>query len=515
MLTSSNLCVRTTPVFLPGTFLYPVFFLLLFLLTLMPTANAQMLPTNPPPIMREFRAAWVATVDNIDFPSKRGLATEQQQAELRAILDKAVVLKLNAIILQIRPACDALYDSKLEPWSEYLSGQQGKAPEPYYDPLAFAIDEAHKRGLELHAWFNPYRAKHPSAKSSLADSHISKTQPELVKTYGKHLWLDPVEPKVQEHSLNVILDVVRRYDLDGVHVDDYFYPYKEKDASGHILDFPDDPSWQRYQKSDGTLSRDDWRRSNVDTFIERMYKAVKAEKAWVKVGISPFGIYRPGFPAQIKGFDQYTELYADARKWLNEGWLDYWTPQLYWSIEQTGQSFPVLLNWWIEQNVKGRHIWAGLYTSRIGDESAKPYSPEEILYQIKTTRGFAGSSGHAHFSMKCLMQNRGQIADKLLAEVYAQPALVPASPWLAATPPDLAQVTITAIEKAKEVKFQLPNQKIAWLWRVGILIGKSWNTRILPGNTASLTVPKEASWIQISAVSRTGIEGQAATIKIE
>ena len=491
--------------------LYP----LLMVVPMTAFAQIQSPPTLPPPVMREFRAAWVASVANIDFPSKMGLTTQQQKAELRAILDRAVALRLNAIIFQIRPACDALYDSKLEPWSEYLSGQQGKAPSPFYDPLAFAIDEAHKRGLELHAWFNPYRARHSLAKSALAESHLSKTQPELVKTYGKHLWLDPGEPKVQEHSLNVILDVVRRYDLDGVHVDDYFYPYKERDASGAIIDFPDEPSWHKYLDSGGTLTRDDWRRSKVDIFIERMYKAVKAEKVRVKVGISPFGIYRPGFPAQIKGFDQYTELYADARKWLNEGWLDYWTPQLYWSIEQTAQSFPVLLNYWIEQNLKGRHIWSGLYTSRIGDDTAKPYSTEEIIYQIKTARGFAGSGGHAHFSMKCLMQNRGQINDKLIADVYAQPALIPASPWLDATPPDLVQVTVTAIQKTKEMRFLLPNTQKAWLWRVSFLVGKTWNTQILPGTATNLSVPKAVSWVQVAAISRAGIEGQVVTLKVE
>ncbi len=213
----------------------------------------------PPKPMREFRGVWVATVNNIDWPSKRGLSTAEQKAELLAILDRAAQLKLNAIIFQVRPACDAMYASKIEPWSEYLTGTMGKAPEPFYDPLEFAIEEAHKRGLELHAWFNPFRALHPSAKSPIATNHVSKTKSDLVRRYGKHLWLDPGERDVQDYTLSVVLDVMKRYDVDGIHFDDYFYPYKEKNGGGAEMDFPDDASWKKYGARSG-LSRDDWRR---------------------------------------------------------------------------------------------------------------------------------------------------------------------------------------------------------------------------------------------------------------
>src|SRR5688572_23407857 len=192
------------------------------------TACSQAHATLPPKLAREFRGVWVATVSNIDWPSKKGLTTQQQQAELLAIFDKCVELKLNAISFQVRPMADALYASKLEPWSEFLTGAIGKAPSPPYDPLEFAVREAHARGLELHAWFNPYRARHPSAKSPASEDHLTKRRPDLAKTYGTHSWLNPTHPEVQEHCLNVILDVVRRYDIDGVHIDDYFYPYKEK-----------------------------------------------------------------------------------------------------------------------------------------------------------------------------------------------------------------------------------------------------------------------------------------------
>jgi uncharacterized lipoprotein YddW (UPF0748 family) len=201
---------------------------------------------TPPPPPREFRAAWVAAVGNIDWPSKRDLSTAEQKAELLAILDRAAELKLNVVILQVRPAADALYASAIEPWSEYLTGAMGKPPEPFYDPLAFAVAEAHRRGLELHAWFNPFRARHFSAKSPIAGSHISRRRPQWVRPYGKQLWLDPGEKGVQDYSLSVVMDVVKRYDIDGVHFDDYFYPYKEPDAAGRDLDFPDGLSWRRY-----------------------------------------------------------------------------------------------------------------------------------------------------------------------------------------------------------------------------------------------------------------------------
>jgi uncharacterized lipoprotein YddW (UPF0748 family) len=315
------------------------------------SATYQECSIKPPIPMREFRAAWVATVANIDWPSRKGLTTAEQKAELLAIVERAAQLKLNAIVFQVRPACDALYASEIEPWSEFLTGTMGKAPEPYYDPLAYVIDEAHKRGIELHAWFNPYRAGHPSAKSPVSARHVTRTHPELVRHYGKQLWLDPGEKEVQEYSLSVVMDVVRRYDVDGVHFDDYFYPYKEIDRSGNEMEFPDEASWKRFGAG-GKLERDDWRRENVNAFVEKVYASIKATKPWVKFGISPFGIWKPENPPQIKGFDAYSKLYADSRKWLMKGWVDYFAPQLYWSIASEEQSFPVLLKWWSQQNSK-------------------------------------------------------------------------------------------------------------------------------------------------------------------
>ncbi|HKG95317.1 MAG TPA: family 10 glycosylhydrolase, partial [Gemmatimonadaceae bacterium] len=386
----------------------------------------------PPPARRELRAIWVATVSNIDWPSRAGLPVEQQKAELVALMDRAAALRLNAVIFQVRPAADALYESKLEPWSEYLTGEMGRAPEPFYDPLRFAVEEAHARGLELHAWFNPYRARIGEARrdAPIAASHISRAHPELVRSYGRSLWMDPGERAVQDHSLRVVLDVVRRYDVDGVHIDDYFYPYRERDsATRELLDFPDSASYARYRRAGGTLARDDWRRRNVDEFVRRMNAAVHAAKPWVKVGVSPFGIYRPGQPARVVGLDPYVELYADSRKWFANGWLDYLSPQLYWPVAAPGQSYPALLRWWSQQNVRRRHLWPGLFTSRVNPASREErrWTPHEVTEQILRTRAEPGATGHVHFSAKALMQNYAGLADSLAADLYAEPALVPAS----------------------------------------------------------------------------------------
>jgi uncharacterized lipoprotein YddW (UPF0748 family) len=373
----------------------------------------------------EFRAAWVATVANIDWPSRPGLSTAQQQQELIAICDFAAGLNLNALVLQVRPASDALYASPLEPWSEYLTGHQGRPPKPFYDPLEFAVEAAHHRGLQLHAWVNPFRARHPTAKSELPADHPIRRLDHAVRTYGAYRWFDPGEPEAVEHTLAVVLDIVRRYDIDGIHMDDYFYPYPVKDEQGEEVDFPDAQSYAHAVKNGETLDRNDWRRQNIDRFVERLYQEVKQAKPSVQVGISPFGIWRPGHPPGITGFDQYDKLYADARKWLREGWVDYFTPQLYWQVESKGQSFPQLLAWWQEQNVHDRHLWPGLFTSRVGSKDNGNWAADEIIHQIELTRAQPGATGHVHFSMKALQQNRGGLADRLRETLYAEPAPVP------------------------------------------------------------------------------------------
>jgi uncharacterized lipoprotein YddW (UPF0748 family) len=459
-----------------------------------------------PPFPREFRAAWVATVDNIDWPSKRGIPTDQAQSELLAILDKARDMHLNAVIFQVRPSADALYESKIEPWSEYLTGEQGRAPSPFWDPLRFAVDEAHKRGLELHCWFNPYRAMHPAQKGPNAPRHVSRQRPSIVRQYGKYLWMDPGEKETQKQSLDVMLDVVRRYDIDGVHIDDYFYPYREKDSAGNYIDFPDTPSWQRYVATGGRMSRSDWRRNNVDTFIADLYKGIKREKAWVKFGISPFGIYRPGIPEGIKaGVDQFADLYADARRWLVEGWCDYYTPQLYWKIEQTPQAYPTLLNWWVRQNPKGRNVWPGLFTSQVMTSANWPAS--EIVNQIETTRRTPGATGTVHFSMKALMQNQKGLADTLRNGLYRHQALVPASPWLDSSPPPAPTLT----QRVPGVFDVAPGDRSEPLrfWAVWARYGDEWQFETRSAGSSTIEVmpgrnDKKLAQVAVAAVDRVG-----------
>lgn len=445
---------------------------------------------SPPPMPREFRGVWVATVGNIDWPSRKGLSTGQQQRELLNILDRAAELNLNAVILQVRPAADAFYDSELEPWSEYLTGSMGQPPDPPWDPLAFAVEQAHARGLELHAWFNPFRARNNVDRDGVSADHISRTHPELVREYGDQLWMDPGELAVRDHTIGVILDVVSRYDIDGVHIDDYFYPYPVVPAPGDTLPFPDDPSWQRYVAGGGTLSRQDWRRQNVDQFIQQLYTSIKAAKPWVKFGISPFGTWRPGYPPAISGYDAYANLYADARKWLWRGWLDYAAPQLYWPISRWDMSFPILLGWWDQQNLHGRHLWPGLIPSRVGDPSrtTEDWSATEILRQIYVTRGQHGASGNILFSMRALMGRADSVARLIRERAYTEKALVPASTWLDATPPAQPVVSLVPQGGGFRLSFRTAGEP-AWQWVVQVHYEDGrWESHILPGAAASLEV---------------------------
>lgn len=454
----------------------------------------------PPAPAREFRAAWVATVDNIDWPSKRGLPTDKAVAELKHILDTAKRLNFNAIVLQVRPSADALYESKLEPWSEYLTGQQGKAPDPYWDPLAYAVTEAHRRGLELHCWFNPYRAWHPAAKGTPARDYIGLTHRHAVRGYGKYQWMDPAESVTQQRTIEVMMDVARRYDIDGVHIDDYFYPYKERDAKGTLIDFPDAAPYDLYRKAGGKLNKGDWRRLQVNQLIERFYGQLKRERPWVKFGISPFGIYRPGVPEGIKaGVDQYADLYADVIKWWHNGWLDYLSPQLYWPIAQTPQSYPKLLEYWRDENKRKRHLWIGNYSGRL-DKANGNWSTSELLNQIKLTRE-KGAGGNVFFSMKTFLRDWKGINGALLRGPYAQPALVPASPWLdGKAPPAPIFETITDDlarwrSEGEPIRFYL----------VQVLRSGSWSTaQISAEPTLRLKDREDIEGVAVTALDRVG-----------
>jgi uncharacterized lipoprotein YddW (UPF0748 family) len=466
----------------------------------------------PPPIDREFRGLWVATVDNIDWPSKRNLTTRQQKDEMIHILDRAVELNFNVIVLQVRPACDAIYDSPIEPWSEYVTGEMGRPPSPYYDPLAFAVEEAHKRGLELHAWFNPYRARFRDLKTPLARNHVTVKHPELIRPYGKLLLLDPTEQGTRDYSLSVIKDVVRRYDIDGVHFDDYFYPYPEKSGTRE-MEFPDDVSWRRYQKTGGKLSRSDWRRQNVDLFVRQVGEAIKAEKPWVKFGISPFGIWQPKHPRDILGFDAYNKLFADSRKWLADGWVDYMAPQLYWPASQKAQSFPVLLQWWAGQNLSHRILCPGM---KAGDWPGINQPAREMALEIQLTRKQPGADGNILWHSKPLLQNKGGMADILATNVYTRPALVPACPWISKEAP--GQPILAAHETRRELKISWkPSNGFVWRWVLQKKVGGHWTTEILPGEQneevmragARTALPQV---VVISAVNRYGNLSRGAVL---
>lgn len=495
--------------------------------TFVPIAVGASVDTVAPDLLREFRAAWIATVDNIDWPSKPGLPADSQRAELRTLLDRAARLHLNAVIFQVRPSADAFYVSSLEPWSYYLTGQQGVGPVPAYDPLAFAVDEAHARGLELHAWFNPYRARYSTEPAKASPKHVSRVRPAAVRKYGSYLWMDPGDPWVRARTTRVILDVVNRYDIDGVHLDDYFYPYPERTRRRREIPFPDAATWKKYKAQRGKLSRDDWRRENVDKLVDTVYREIKRAKPWVKFGISPFGIWRPGYPASVRGFDAYEKLYADSRRWIREGWADYFTPQLYWKVSAPLQGYGELLAWWRGENQQGRHVWPGNYTSRVSATGAGAWAAEEILAQVRLTRESATSAGNVHFSMSAFVRDADGLGARLVSDLYALPAVVPASPWLGAATPEAPQATVTSVEGVPRLSVAPPasvevparvSETVRW-WTVRVLVDGEWRAAIIDGRQRVVTLPSSAMGgppvrVVVTAVDRVGNESVPVIVAI-
>jgi uncharacterized lipoprotein YddW (UPF0748 family) len=473
-----------------------------------PAASYRPGSIEPPWVMREFRGVWVATVGNVDWPSKPGLPVAQQKAELLAILDRAQRLNLNAVIFQVRPCCDAMYESTLEPWSYYLTGAMGRAPSPYYDPLAFAVEEAHRRGLQLHAWFSPYRAGRLTDKTGFSADHVAKAHPDWVRKYGDVLWVDPGVPEAQDHTLRVIMDVVSRYDIDGVTFDDRL-GYPEPDPQ-HKIDFPDAATYRRYRESGGQLERDDWRRENVNTFVHRVYDAVKAAKPWVQVGIAPRGIWENGYPPSIKGGSSYSLLYSDSRKWLMDGWLDYCAPQLYWDIAQSEQSFPVLLNWWREQNTRHRNLWPGLYTEKF---ATSRQGEAEILGQVRIIRDqLDGKAGAIHYSAKCLVAKQSGMATALASSVYALAAVIPASAWLEpGVFPGKPAFWVEEGGRARWATVGMTNGVSVWLWQSRT--SNQWQTLILPGEMRGFEITGTPDVLSLTAIDRCGAASPPAVLQ--
>ncbi|MBD2564211.1 MULTISPECIES: glycoside hydrolase family 10 protein [Nostoc] len=478
-----------------------------------PTPTPIPIPTpTPTPVgsvkvnhSREFRGAWVASVWYSNWPSKAGLSVAQQKAELSEIISKLQALNFNALIFQVRPEGDALYESQLEPWSAWITGTQGKVPEPFYDPLAFAIAECHKRNIELHAWFNPYRASTSTDPAKTVRPHIAATNPESVYLWKTQRWMDPGLKIVQDRAYNVILDVVKRYDVDGIHLDDYFYPYPIEGQP-----FPDDKTYAAYKAAGGTLSLGDWRRDNVNRMVQRLWQGIKATKPDVKFGISPFGIYRPGQPTGITGLDAYNVLYADAKKWLEEGWIDYIAPQLYWRTDQPQQSYSALLQWWTQVNTKQRHVYAG---NNLTEPSNKSRESDEIEKQVKISRSQAGrlSLGNIFFNVGVLTENSQGIADKFQSLLYNKPALPPTLSWQDKTPPP------------PPIGLQVNNRKLSWQpgdnqpvrsWTLYRLSGDTWTIqRILSAGTTFATV-QQAGTYAVCAVDRLANESVGTVITV-
>ena len=366
---------------------------------------------------REFRAAWIQSV-NGQF---RGMPTEKLKQNLIGQLNSLQKAGINAIIFQVRPEADALYASRLEPWSRFLTGVQGKAPEPYWDPMQFMIDECHKRGMEFHAWINPYRTK-TTLKSELAPNHVYNIHPEWFVTYGDQLYFDPALPESRRHICMVVSDIVSRYDVDAIHMDDYFYPYPSKGK-----DFPDDASFARF--GGGFSNKGDWRRSNVNVLIKKLHETIREIKPWVKFGVSPFGIYRnessDPLGSKTKGLQNYDDLYADVLLWAREGWIDYNIPQIYWHIGHPVADYETLVKWWA-RNTENRPLFIGQSVMNTV-QNADPKNPSinQLPRKMALQRAYQTIGGSCQWPASAVVENAGKYRDALIAEYHKYPALPP------------------------------------------------------------------------------------------
>jgi uncharacterized lipoprotein YddW (UPF0748 family) len=467
------------------------------------------LGNDPPTLAREFRGLWVATVANIDWPTQTGLSQATAFEEMRVILDRAQALRMNAVIVQVRAAGDALYPSTKEPWSRVLTGTQGTTPG--WDPLASWIEEAHKRGLELHAWFNPFRAGNVSDTSRLAPNHLARARPDLARIAQGQLWFDPGESEVRQWTLDVIKDVVSRYDIDAVHLDDYFYPYPLSGAPRPVQ-FPDDASYEKYRVAGGAdMPRADWRRQNINSFVQQLYAAVHALKPSVRVGISPFGIWRPGNPAGIIGLDAYADIFADSKQWLENGWLDYFAPQLYWPLSSTGQNFSALFDWWLSMNTQRRHVWPGLAAYRVADGSSSAYFASEIVAEIAHLRTRAGTqagggSGALLYNTTAVRLNRGGLADALGTSSFVSPALVPPFTWLDDVPPATPSLVVTPLGSAMRATWTTTAPASVRWWLLQWRTSTKWDARLIWGGTTVSDLPFTGAADRADIVSVTALD---------
>ena len=429
-------------------------FFLLFMYMVGITAYAQ----NPP--KREFRAAWLVTYANIDWPSS-GSTSAQEQSTFIQRVDEHKATGMNALFVQVRSQCDAMYPSAFEPWSADLTGTQGTGPNPYYDPLEFMIGETKKRGMEFHAWFNPYRALANASTANLAalhSSHVINQHPEWIMSAGTQRILNPGIPAVWEYVTKIIMDVVRRYDIDGVHFDDYFYPYPSAGT------YNDDNEYSLYNR--GIATKAEWRRSNVDTLIRRLNDSIKLAKPWVKFGVSPSGIWLSQANDAVNGsntssgaIQHYKDLYANSRLWMQQGWIDYLAPQIYWYIGQSGSDYNILVPWW-NNNAFGRHIYSGMAGYKVGDvaqNASFATDNSQIPNQVKLNRQYANIKGQAIYNTTSLRNNKLGFRDSLKLNFFNKPALQPTMSWNDNTPPLPATFLIAAPNGTNSINLSWTN----------------------------------------------------------
>jgi len=442
-------------------------------------------PVNDVAHRRELRGAWISTVFNGTWPSATGLAEEAAKAELVAIFEALADARMNAVFLQIRPECDALYRSALEPWSRFLTGRQGG--DPGWDPLAFAIEEGHRRGIEIHAWLNPYRAA--ASRTQRAPNHLSRTMPDAVRTYGEQLWMDPGVPEVRAHFLEVVRDVLARYDVDGIHMDDYFYPYPVAGAT-----FDDTAS---YAQHGGGLAKDAWRRRNVDTLVRELGVLVASQRPDVRFGISPFGIYRPGIPEGITGLDAYAVLSADAPKWIAEGWVDYLAPQLYWPTTQQAQAFGALASWWAGLATSGRSVFVGHDATRAGTGA---FTADEYAAQLAKAREVA--RGSILFSAKPIVTDAIGLRSTVLAAAWRKRA---------ATPP-LASAFTAPLLPAPETRVNDGVVRVAADGHRSVAAYRDGELEELVPASATTTLRLSAGAWAVTVIDRRGVESRPASV---
>jgi uncharacterized lipoprotein YddW (UPF0748 family) len=405
---------------------------------------------------REFRAGWIATVSNIDWPSRPGLSAAQQQLEFINRLDQLKQLGCNAVIVQIRPAADAFYESSLEPWSRYLTGKAGQPPVPYYDPLNFMIEQTHMRHMEFHAWFNPFRALTDSKKNPNPPDHVTKQHPGWLVNYGGKTLLNPGLPEARDYVLSVIMDVVKRYDIDAVHLDDYFYPYR---IAG--VEFGDAASFLKYGQ--GFKDKGDWRRNNVNLFVSTLNERIKATKPWVKFGISPFGVWRnadkdPSGSPTRGGQTNFDDLYADVLLWMKNGWIDYCLPQLYWEHKHRLVAFEILMPWWDAKSY-GRHIYYGLGAYRMVGAAKPPWAgTQELMWQLRDIRQDAQNPGYAFYSTSCFDKINCPITDSI-QKFNNNFAFPPVMKWLDSIPPSPPVVKAVVTGEGTLLKWTVTNPR--------------------------------------------------------